>query len=81
MMTLEHLRALCDAPGWSTGRVARAIGRAPDTVRGWLRGEPMGRAAADWLARVDDIIAEHGPESGRETVLVIVRAPSGPERE
>lgn len=76
-MTLADLRALCDAPGWSTGRVARAIGRAPDTVRGWLRGDPLGAAAADWLARVETIAQD---ARGRATVRVALPPPGRPGR-
>ena len=76
-MTRDDLRALCDAPGWTTGRVARAIGRAPDTLRGWLRGEPMGTAAADWLARVEWIGVPAG--APRDRVSVLVHAAPGAE--
>lgn len=78
-MTLDELRALCDAPGWSTGRVARAVGRAADTLRKWQRGQDLGGPAADWLARVHAITA--APTTDRpHRVLLDVDAPPGPER-
>lgn len=53
-MTLEELRALCDAPGWSTGRVARDVcaGRDEETLRRYLRTGEMPNGFARWLERV-----------------------------
>lgn len=73
-MTLDDLRALCDAPGWTTERVARAIGRDPTTLRDWLRGaEAIGRNAADWLGRVQRLHADG------DAVTIVVDTPAGPK--
>lgn len=57
-MTPADLFALCDAPGWSPGRVAREVcaGRHADTLRDWqarhARGEPLPDGVSAWLAGV-----------------------------
>lgn len=52
-MTLADLHAL-RAAGWSNRALARILGRDEGSIRAWLdKGQPMGRIAADWLARVE----------------------------
>lgn len=77
-MTPADLFALCDAPGWSTGRVARVLGLDPATVRAWRRSEPMPRARADWLARVT--ITDAPTRARPDRVVVTVDAPRAAER-